>query len=67
MVAEMMKCEPGVQTFWRVQLGGKIYFARTYPGSDLLYVETERRRELTGWHRARLAPAIREAIARRTA
>ena len=33
-----------VRTVWRLQIAGNLYFAITYPDSDLLTVETE------AWH-----------------
>jgi hypothetical protein len=49
-----------VRTVWRLQIAGNLYFAITYPDSDLLTVETEARHALT---RER-APKIHEAAAK---
>jgi hypothetical protein len=49
-----------VRTVWRLLIGGKVYFAITYPDSDLLTVETEARRSLSSMR----APKLHESAAK---
>lgn len=60
----------GVSTSWEIRFPssltkqGATYFAKTYPGSDLIYVETVvNRRRVSASVGRKLIPAIRQAIA----
>ena len=69
--ATIAKEAPGVLTLWCIQWpstltgGGKVYFATTYPDSDLVYIETAaKRRAVGGTVKMRLEPVVRAAIKR---
>jgi hypothetical protein len=63
--------EAACWTLWRIQWpstpmkGGKTYYATTYPGSELVFIETAaKRRPISTTQGRRISPQIRDAIQR---